>query len=199
MSKRPEAPSEKALHKRMVESDAARGGLKGGVVGTALGAGLRHLGHAGKHAPLHGAAIGTALGTISGYHHGKERELRDTVQQERQHMRAEARTKKAYDQAMWAGFADELQKVAIMPPALGTLASGAGNVLGGIGRSLAGAGLRTGATRGITGSVLGGLRRVGFAGDSAYKALGGAALGAGALGAAALGRASAPSQPRGYY
>lgn len=199
MSKRPEAASEKALHKRMVESDTVRGGLKGGVMGTALGAGLRHLGHAGKSAPLHGAAIGTALGSISGYHHGKERQLRDTVQQERQHMRSEARAKKAYDEALWAGFADELQKVAIMPAALGTLASGAGNVLGGIGRSLAGAGLRTGATRGITGRVMGGLRSVGFGGDAAYKALGGAALGAGALGAAALGRATAPSQPRGYY
>lgn len=193
MSKRPEAPSEKKLHKRIVEADTVRGGLKGVTVGTAVGSALRHLGHAGKHAPLTGAALGAAAGSISGYHHGKERELRDAVQQERLHQRAEARVKKAYDEAMWTGFRAELEKQA------NPLAAAAGGILGGVGRGLIGMaaqGARGSVGRSIGAGALNVARGAGFTGANAYKAVGGAALGAGALGAAALGRASAPSQPR---
>lgn len=171
----------------MVEGDIVREGAKGGVVGTALGAGLRHLGHAGKNAPLYGAAAGTALGAISGYHRGKERQLRDTVQQERQHMRTEARTKKAYNETLWAAFSDEVEKRAFV-----------GNMLGGIGKSLVGAassGAKGGFMRNTAGGALNLARKAGFRGADAYKAVGGAALGAGALGAGMIGRATAPSSP----
>lgn len=195
MSKRPEAPSEKALHRRIVGSDALRGGLKGGVVGTALGAGLQHLGH-GKGAPAVGAALGSALGAASGYHHGKERALRDTVTQERQHMKSEARTKKSYDEAVWAAFRDELTKQSAPVPGVASIGQGIGHVLGSLGRGVVGAGRMVGA-QGATAGALRGMRAMGATGNTAYQALGGAALGAGALGAAALGRATAPRP--GYY
>lgn len=182
MAPRAKAPSEKPLHKKMVEGDIVREGAKGGVVGTALGAGLRHLGHAGKNAPLYGAAAGTALGAISGYHRGKERQLRDTVQQERQHMRTEARTKKAYNETLWAAFSDEVEKHAFVGAALNTL-----------GRGIAGAGLKSGTTRGFTSNVIGGLRGMGA--KNPYQALGGIAAGGALLGAGMLGRATAPSSP----
>ena len=190
MANRKEAPSEKALHKKIVEGDIVREGTKGGVVGTALGAGLRHLGHAGKNAPLYGAAAGTALGAISGYHRGKERQLRDTVQQERQHMRTEARTKKAYNETLWAAFSDEVEKSAFWT-----------GVMRGIGKRTLGLANRGAKAVGAAG------KGSGYAGllQKGIEASGGAAnfqrnvgIGATALGAGGLlmaGRATAPSSP----
>lgn len=186
------APSEEALHKKMVESAAVREGLKGTAAGTALGAGLRHLGHAGKNAPLYGAALGSALGTVSGYHRGRERALRDTVQQERQHMRAEARMKKAYDETLWGAFSDEVEKCAFWT-----------GVIRGIGKRTIGLANRGAKTVGLAGkdSTYSNLLRKGI------EASGGGAnfqrnvgIGATALGAGGLlmaGRSMAPSS-RGY-
>ncbi len=110
MTARPEAPSERELHKRMVEGDVVTHGVRGGATGAALGAALHHLGHGPKYMPLIGGAAGTALGTVIGYHKGRERKLKDTVQQERLHQRTEARVKKSYNEAVMAGFSAELVK-----------------------------------------------------------------------------------------
>jgi len=184
------ASSEKALHKKMVESETVREGLKGTAAGTALGAGLRHLGHAGKNAPLYGAALGSAFGAISGYHRGKERALRDTVQQERQHMRTEARTKKAYNETLWAAFSDEVEKSAAGP-----------GVLRGIGQHVIGFANRGAKAFGKAGkgSTYTDLLRQGMeASGGAAKFQRNVGIGATALGAGGLlmaGRAMAPSSP----
>ena len=194
MADRKKAPSEQSLHKKMVEGDVVRGGVKGGVVGTALGAGLRHLGHAGKNAPLYGAAAGTALGAISGYHRGKERQLRDTVQQERQHMRTKARTKKAYNEVLWDAFSDEVEK-----RAFAGLATRLGaNIMRG-GTALAGA-ISPEAAKTVTGWIGSGTKALGgkltgtrrLARATGYTAMGGTGL---LAGGALLGRATAPSSP----
>lgn len=194
MANRKEAPSEKSLHKRMVEGDVVHEGAKGGVVGTALGAALRHLGHAGKNAPLYGAAAGTALGTISGYHRGKERQLRDVVQQERRHMRTEARTKKAYNETLWTAFSEEVEKRAFT-----SLATRIGSGLLRGGTALAGK-ISPEAAKTVKGWVGSGTTAMGgglpgtrrLARATGYAAMGGTGL---LAGGAMLGRATAPSSP----
>lgn len=105
-----ETPSESELHRLMIKSDRGGGALKGAVIGTAMGAALRHLGHAGHYAPHIGATLGTIVGGESGRKHGVERKLKDIVQQERLQQRAEARVKKSYNEAVMAGFADEVKR-----------------------------------------------------------------------------------------
>ena len=76
-------------------------------------------------------------------------------------------------------FRDELTKEA-----------GIGGILGSVGKGIVGAAggaAKGGLIRNATGGALNLARKAGFSGDSAYKALGGAALGAGALGAAGVG------------
>jgi hypothetical protein len=85
---RPKAQHENDLHKTMHRRDVAEGGTRGALLGAVAG-GLR-----GKSLP--GAAAGAGLGMLAGHLKGKERQLRDTTNQERQQIRADERKKKAF-------------------------------------------------------------------------------------------------------
>jgi hypothetical protein len=189
---RTEAPSEKSYHRAIYQRDIGEGATKGGLVGAITGAGLKRLGH--KAGPVAGAALGAALGAGYGHLKGQERILRDTTTQERQHMRAEARTKKSsVEKAIMQGFADGMAKEAALP-VLATVGARAAPMLAratpmlaNLGRSIVGGGMRMANAMGM-GEMATNLVRKGIRSSPNFmRNVGIAGLGVGATGLAGAG------------